>query len=66
MTGYEITGGADQSFFSIDRDTGVLTFNAAPNYEDVRDQDTGNTYEVEVQATSGTDPRSGRRRRRSR
>ena len=33
MTGYELAGGADQSFFSIDRGTGVLTFNAAPNFE---------------------------------
>ena len=57
ITGYALSGGADQSFFSIDRDTGVLTFKAAPNYEDPQDQDAGNTYEVEVQATSGTGDR---------
>ena len=34
VTGYEITGGADQTFFSIGATSGVLTFDAAPNYED--------------------------------
>ena len=57
VTGYEITGGADQSFFSLDGATGVLTFQAATNYEDPRDKDAANTYEVEVQATSGTGDR---------
>ena len=44
VTGYAITGGADQSFFSIVPATGVLTFRTAPNYEDPKDSDTGNTY----------------------
>ena len=57
VTGYEITGGADQSFFSIGATSGALTFDAAPNFEDAEDQGTNNTYVVEVQATSGTGTR---------
>ena len=57
ITGYEITGGADQSFFSIGATSGALTFDDAPNFEDAEDQGTDNTYVVEVQATSGTGER---------
>ena len=57
ITGYAITGGADQSFFSIGVTSGALTFDAAPNFEDAQDQGTNNTYVVEVQATSGTGTR---------
>ena len=57
VTGYAITGGADQSFFSIVPATGVLTFRTAPNYEDPKDSDTGNTYVVGVTATSGAGER---------
>ncbi len=57
ITGYAITGGADQSFFSIGATSGDLTFDAAPNYEDAQDQGTNNTYVVEVQATSGAGER---------
>ena len=57
ITGYAITGGADQAFFSVVPATGVLTFQSAPNFEDAKDTDTNNTYVVEVQATSGTDTR---------
>ena len=57
VTGYALTGGADQSFFSIGATSGALTFDAAPNYEDAKDQDTGNTYVVVVTATSGAGER---------
>ena len=57
VTGYAITGGADQGFFSIGATSGALTFDAAPNFEDAKDSDTGNDYVVEVQATSGTGER---------
>ena len=57
VTGYAITGGADQSFFSIGATSGALTFDAAPNFEDAQDSDTDNDYMVEVQATSGTGER---------
>ena len=53
VTGYAITGGADQGAFSIGSSSGVLTFDAAPNYEAPSDTDTNNTYVVEVEATSG-------------
>ncbi len=57
ITGYAITGGADRAFFSIGATSGALTFDAAPNYEDAKDQGTNNTYVVEVTATSGTGER---------
>ena len=57
ITGYAITGGEDQSFFSIGVTSGVLTFETAPNYEDAQDQNGDNTYMVEVTATSGTGTR---------
>ena len=57
VTGYAITGGADQGFFSIGATSGALTFDAAPNYEDAEDQGSNNTYVVDVTATSGTDTR---------
>ena len=57
ITGYAITGGADQTFFSIGATSGALTFEAAPNFEDAKDSDTNNDYVVEVQATSGAGTR---------
>ena len=57
VTGYAITGGADQGFFSIGATSGALTFQTAPNFEDPQDAGAGNTYEVTVQATSGTGER---------
>ena len=53
VTGYEITGGADQTFFSIGATDGALTFDAAPNYEAPSDTDTNGSYVVTVEATSG-------------
>ena len=57
VTGYAITGGADQTFFSIGATSGALSFDAAPNYEDAKDQGSNNTYVVEVTATSGAGER---------
>ena len=65
ITGYEITGGADQAQFEIDDQTGALTFKVAPNYEaptDVVSTDPAsgagdNEYIVIVEATSGTGDR---------
>ena len=56
VTGYTIETGADGAFFSI-TSGGALTFKAAPNYENSRDADRNNRYEVSVQATSGTGDR---------
>ena len=57
ITGYELSGGADQALLSIGSTSGVLTFQAAPNYEDPQDANTDNAYVVVVQATSGTGAR---------
>ena len=56
ITGYAITGGADNLFFA-GVDFGDLQFDAAPNYENPQDSGADNTYEVTVQATSGTGTR---------
>ncbi len=57
VTGYAITGGADQALFEIGATSGELTFKSAPNFEDPQDTDTGNGYVVDVTATSGTGTR---------
>jgi VCBS repeat-containing protein len=50
---FSIIGGADQGSFSI-TPTGVLSFQVAPNFEAPTDTGTNNVYEVQVQATDGT------------
>ena len=57
VTGYAVTGGADQALFSIDSGAGALTFKSAPNFEAPADANTDNAYAVEVTATSGTGTR---------
>ena len=57
VTGYALQGGADASRFTIVASTGVLTFDAAPNFEAATDADTNNDYVVVVRATSGTGAR---------
>ena len=49
---FTITGGADQALFSITAG-GVLTFNAAPDFETVADLNSDGVYEVEVTANDG-------------
>ncbi|MDJ0598539.1 MAG: cadherin domain-containing protein, partial [Crocosphaera sp.] len=44
-------GGTDNSLFSIDANTGVLTFNAAPDFENPGDANADNAYEVQVTVT---------------
>ena len=48
---YSLTGGADQSFFSIVPATGVLTFNSAPDFENPQDAGANNVYDVQVTVT---------------
>jgi len=48
---FSITGGADAALFSVDAATGVLTFQAAPDFENPSDSDTDNDYEVEITVT---------------
>ena len=63
ITGYAISGGADQAKFSIVSSTGALSFQEAPNFENPTDvQSTtpvnaagNNEYIVIVSATSGTE-----------
>ena len=50
---FSITGGADAGKFSIDPNTGALTFDNAPDYENPGDVGTDNVYEVEVTADDG-------------
>ena len=65
ITGYAITGGADQALFEIGATDGALTFKTAPNFEDAKDIESAdpanaagnNQYVVVVQATSGMDER---------
>jgi VCBS repeat-containing protein len=47
-----ITGGADAGDFLID-ELGQLTFAASPDFEDPKDLDLDNVYEVEVSANDG-------------
>ena len=53
VTGYAITGGADQARFSITSPGGALTFKAAPDFENPGDAAGNNEYVVVVTATSG-------------
>ncbi len=57
VTGYAITGGADETKFSITASTGALVFDPAPNYEAKASAAGNNTYKVEITATSGTGAR---------
>ncbi len=50
---YQIVGGADQSLFTLESLTGVLTFTVAPDFDAPTDQNADNVYEVQVQATDG-------------
>ena len=65
ITGYEITGGADQAQFSI-TNVGALTFQEAPDYENPTDVESttpandaaNNEYIVEITATGGAGARA--------
>ena len=50
---YSIAGGADAARFTIDSDSGLLAFAAAPNHESPADADGDNVYEVIVRASDG-------------
>jgi len=51
---YSIAGGADQTQFTIDPQTGVLSFVVAPDFEAPSDSNSDNVYEVIVRASDGT------------
>ena len=50
---YFIEGGVDKSFFNIDKSTGEVSFNFAPDFENPLDSDGDNTYEVGVKVVDG-------------
>ncbi len=58
ITGYTLTGGADQAQFAIEGSSGALTFAMAPDYENPTGAGPDNTYVVIVQATSGAGDRA--------
>jgi autotransporter-associated beta strand protein len=51
---YSIQGGADQAVFTIVPSTGVLTFKAAPDFENPTDSGANNVYDVIVGVSDGT------------
>lgn len=51
---YSIVGGADATLFSIDPQTGVLSFVSAPDFENPADFGQDNIYDVIVQASDGS------------
>lgn len=55
---YAISGGEDGTKFSLDAQTGVLTFNSAPDFENPADSDRNNIYELNVTATDTNDNQS--------
>ena len=48
---FGLAGGADRDFFSIDADSGALTFLTAPDFETPEDADHDNVYSLIVSAT---------------
>ena len=51
---YSISGGADQAKFSINASSGLLSFVAAPDYENPTDAGGDNTYDVIVNVGDGS------------
>jgi hypothetical protein len=49
---YSIVGGADGALFTIDENTGALSFNTAPDFENATDANTDGVYEVTVRASN--------------
>jgi len=45
---YSITGGADQSAFSINSSTGEISFKISPDFENPHDANKDNTYQISV------------------
>ncbi|WP_235855744.1 gliding motility-associated C-terminal domain-containing protein [Flagellimonas aequoris] len=50
---YSLASGGDNDLFSIDPDSGELTFQTAPDYEHPSDANTDNTYQITVNALDG-------------
>ena len=52
---FSLIGGADQTLFSIDANTGALSFNTSPDFESPSDSNADNEYVVELLADDGKD-----------
>ncbi len=50
---YTVTKGRDKDLFTIDSDSGELTFVTAPDFENPTDHDTDNEYKVKITAAAG-------------
>lgn len=50
---FSISGGLDAARFSIDANSGELTFDAQPNFEQPSDSNADNVYEVQVSVSDG-------------
>ena len=57
VTGYVIAGGPDSDLFSIDPDSGILSFVSAPSYQRRGSAAQSNLYTIWMTATSGTGDR---------
>ena len=55
---YAITGGADQTLFTIGATNGLLASATLPDHENPTDADSNNVYQVTVTATGGTGARA--------
>jgi hypothetical protein len=55
---YTVTGGADGSLFTVDSQTGALSFRVAPDFEAPMSASGTNTYEVRINASDGVDSTS--------
>ncbi|MCA0948472.1 cadherin-like domain-containing protein [Salipiger pacificus] len=55
---YSITGGDDAGLFTIDEQTGVISFDEAPNFEFPSDFDGDNVFELTVTADDGSNTTS--------
>ncbi|VAW62872.1 hypothetical protein MNBD_GAMMA09-1476, partial [hydrothermal vent metagenome] len=53
---YSLVGGVDQALFSIDSNTGVLSFKNPVDFEAPVDSDQNNTYVLGIMATDGVNP----------
>ena len=51
---FSISGGLDQSLFTINATTGVLVFNSAPDYENAGDNGGDNIYNLTIQVSDGS------------
>ncbi|MEL6900095.1 MAG: DUF4347 domain-containing protein [Cyanobacteria bacterium J06606_4] len=51
---YSLNGGEDVSLFRINKNTGVVRFKRAPDFETPEDSDSNNLYEVSVEVKNST------------